>query len=62
MITTQGNLFSWGEDLKKSGILGLGYNFSIKEPTLNSNLINRKIIDISISETHCCCLDGNFLT
>ena len=58
LITSQGNLFSWGEDTNKLGILGLAYNFVVKEPMINSNVINKKIIDISMSESHCCFLEG----
>jgi hypothetical protein len=58
MISEDGKLFSWGEDTNHIGILGLGSNYSIKEPLLNSNLINKRIIELALSENHCCCIDS----
>ncbi len=61
MITEEGALYSWGEDLEQIGTLGMGHNFTVKEPLLNSNLSNKIITDIAVSEKHCCCLSSKFL-
>lgn len=59
-ITEEGVLISWGEDKKQYGTLGLGYNYSCKKPTINPNLSNKKIIDICMTDTHCCCIDSKY--
>lgn len=59
IITEDGLLYSWGEDSKEVGILGLGYSFKVTEPIINSNLLNKRITNIALSEKHCCCIDSN---
>ena len=56
-ITEEGLIFSWGNDREKYGILGLGNNYIITSPTLNENLLKKKIINLSLSEKHCAALD-----
>lgn len=57
MISQEGVLLSFGDDFKKQGILGLGYTYQVKEPIVNTNLAKKRIIDISVSEKHCCAVD-----
>ena len=57
--------FSWGNDIEKKGLLGLGENiFHIKNPKLNKYLSSLKVDFISLSENHGACLDikGNLYT
>lgn len=60
-ITSDGRLYSFGEDTEKLGYLGLGGLISVSSPYLNPNLSNCNLIDISISETHFSCVDSKKL-
>ena len=53
-----GNVYSWGEDINKTGILGLGTNYNQSKPIINNFFINKKISTISISEKHACAIDS----
>lgn len=57
-ITNDGQLYTWGEDRNRLGLLGLEENFEIYTPTLNTNFMNTRVVDIAISPTHCCCIDS----
>jgi hypothetical protein len=57
----ESRLFSFGNDFQKLGLLGLGEIKSISSPQINPNLANSRIVDISLSQTHCCCVDSKFL-
>ena len=58
IITDEGLIYSWGNDREKYGILGLGNNYNITLPTLNTNFfLKKRIIDFSLSEKHCVALD-----
>lgn len=50
-------VYSWGNDINQTGILALGNTYYQSTPVLNNNFINKKIIDISISEQHGVALD-----
>jgi alpha-tubulin suppressor-like RCC1 family protein len=58
-IADDGNVYSWGNDRYKTGILGLGTLYNQITPTINKNFNNKKIIDISMSEKHAAAIDGN---
>ena len=57
-IADDGNVYSWGNDKEKTGILGLGSCYMQATPLLNTYFVNRKIIDISLSERHGVATDG----
>ena len=58
IITDEGLIYSWGNDREKYGILGLGNNYNVTLPTLNTNFfLKKRIIDFSLSEKHCVALD-----
>ena len=58
IITDEGLIYSWGNDREKYGVLGLGNNYNIILPTLNTNFyLKKRIIDFSLSEKHCVALD-----
>jgi alpha-tubulin suppressor-like RCC1 family protein len=57
-ISEDGQLYSWGDDSKQLGVLGLGYTNKTKIPAINSNLLNKRIVSISMSDKHCCCYDS----
>ena len=59
-ISDDGNIFSWGEDINKIGILGLGMIYNQSKPLLNKFFINKKITSISMSENHACAIDSTF--
>jgi alpha-tubulin suppressor-like RCC1 family protein len=58
-VSDDGNVYSWGTDREKSGILGLGTIYIQHSPILNPNFNNRKIIEISLSEKHAAAMDSN---
>ncbi len=57
-ITDDGGVYSWGNDRDKFGILGLGYTYRQDSPILNTNFLNKRIVDISLSEKHGAALDS----
>lgn len=57
-VSDDGQVYSWGNDREKNGVLGLGLNYNQPSPILNLNFSNRKIIDISLSEKHAAALDS----
>jgi alpha-tubulin suppressor-like RCC1 family protein len=57
-ISEHGQVYSWGNDRDKTGLLGLGLNYNQNTPVLNTNFSNKKIIDISLSEKHAAALDS----
>lgn len=57
IITEEGQVYSWGNDREKYGILAMGDNYYISSPILNSNFIGKRIIDLSISEKHGAAID-----
>lgn len=57
-ISDEGQVFSWGNDREKLGVLGLGLTYNQQSPILNLNFSNKKIIDISLSEKHAAALDS----
>lgn len=57
-IGEDGNVYSWGNDKERSGILGLGSCYQQATPILNTNFLNRKITEISLSEKHGAAIDG----
>lgn len=59
-IADDGNVYSWGNDRDKTGILGLGFTYIQANPVLNTNFANKKIIDISLSEKHGVAMDSIF--
>ena len=59
-ISEKGKVYSWGNDLDKSGILGLGNIFIKESPIINMNFNNHWIINMSISEKHGAALDSIF--
>ena len=56
-IGDDGNVYSWGNDREKSGILALGFTYNQKTPLLNTNFANKKITQISLSEKHAAATD-----
>ena len=53
IITDEGLIYSWGNDREKYGVLGLGNNYNIILPTLNTNFyIKKRIIDIYLFYKH----------
>ncbi len=61
LLTKEGKLFSFGEDSQKIGCLGLGGVTSVSSPQLNPNLANCALVEIEMSESHCCCLDSTII-
>lgn len=57
-VSDDGQVYSWGNDREKHGVLGLGLNYNQQTPILNLNFSNKKIIDISLSEKHAVALDS----
>jgi alpha-tubulin suppressor-like RCC1 family protein len=57
-ISEDGQVFSWGNDRNRTGLLALGLNYNQQSPVLNTNFSNRKIIDISLSEKHAAAVDS----
>ncbi len=57
-ISNESRLYSFGSDFNKLGLLGLGEVISISSPQINPNLANSSMIDISVSQTHFCCVDS----
>lgn len=59
LLSNDGTLYSWGTDLKKTGILGLGSKlFSTNRPMPNKTLFDFRISSVSVSENHCCVSDS----
>ncbi len=58
-ISEDGQVYSWGNDRDRTGLLGLGLNYSQPSPVLNTNFTNKKIIDISLSDKHAAAVDSN---
>ena len=57
-IADDGNVYSWGTDRERTGLLGLGSCYRQAKPVLNTYFQNRKIIDISLSDKHGAAIDG----
>ena len=57
-IADDGNVYSWGNDRERTGILGLGTCYQQATPMLNTNFMNRKILEISLSEKHAAAIDS----
>ena len=60
MISKNGKLFSFGNDtLYRTGVIGLGHNYTVTHPTLNPTLVDKNIVFISLSEKHCLASEEN---
>ena len=57
-LTDEGNLYSWGCDIDKSGVLGLAHIYNQEKPLLNPNF-KKKLLNVSISEKHGAAIDSN---
>lgn len=57
VITEEGNVYSWGNDREKYGVLGMGDGYYFTSPVLNKNFGGKKIIDLSIGEKHAAAID-----
>lgn len=55
-LSDDGMLYSHGRDDKKTGILGLSYQYEAKHPCPNNNLIDYRINKVAIGATHACAL------
>jgi alpha-tubulin suppressor-like RCC1 family protein len=56
-ITENLNVFSWGIDYERFGLLGMGKKYQNKIPVFNKNLSKLNISYISMGENHCVGMD-----
>ncbi len=60
-ITDEGTVFSWGNDKERTGVLALGQCYQQATPVLNSNFLNKRVTQISLSEKHGTAIDGSLI-
>lgn len=52
-------MYSWGNDIENTGLLGLNANYNQSTPIINHNFSDKKIDIISLSDQHALAIDFN---